>query len=108
MPHGKNNDDNNIQLISSIVENLNEVLSTENASIDRIISRINQTPLQEVKQRLKQHLEETYIQKQRLNRIIIELGGKPTDAKAGFIKIKPTYGDNEEKFSKGCRIEYRK
>ena len=62
MPHGKNYDDN-IQLISELVENLNEVLSTENASIDRIISRIDQTPLQEVKQSLKQHSEETHIQK---------------------------------------------
>jgi class 3 adenylate cyclase/ferritin-like metal-binding protein YciE len=57
-------------------------LSTENASIDRIISRIDKTPIQEVKQRLKQHLEETHIQKNRLKRIITGLGGKPTDAKA--------------------------
>ena len=62
MPHGKNYDDN-IQLISELVENLNEVLSTENASIDRIISRIDQTPLQELNRRLKQHLEETYYKK---------------------------------------------
>jgi class 3 adenylate cyclase/ferritin-like metal-binding protein YciE len=85
LPHGKNYDDN-IQLISELVENLNEVLSTENASIDRIISRIDQTPIQEVKQRLKQHLEETHIQKQRLKRIIIGLGGKPTDAKADLSR----------------------
>ncbi len=85
MPHGKNYDDN-IQLISELVENLNEVLSTENASIDRIISRIDQTPIQEIKQRLKQHLEETHIQKQRLKRIIIGLGGKPTDAKADLSR----------------------
>ena len=85
MPHDKNYD-NNIQLISELVENLNEVLSTENASIDRIISRIDQTPIQEVKQRLKQHLEETHIQKQRLKRIIIGLGGKPTDAKADLSR----------------------
>ena len=85
MPHGKNYDDN-IQLISELVENLNEALSTENASIDRIISRIDQTPIQEVKQRLKQHLEETHIQKQRLKRIIIGLGGKPTDAKADLSR----------------------
>ena len=85
MPHGKNYDDN-IQLISELVENLNEVLSTENASIDRIISRIEQTPIQEIKQRLKQHLEETHIQKQRLKRIIIGLGGKPTDAKADLSR----------------------
>jgi adenylate cyclase len=85
LPHGKNYDDN-IQLISELVENLNEVLSTENASIDRIISRIDQTPIQEVKQRLKQHLEETHTQKERLKRIIIELGGKPTDAKADLSR----------------------
>src|SRR5215211_2163734 len=40
----------------------------------------------EVKQRLKQHLEETHIQKQRLKRIIIGLGGKPTDAKADLSR----------------------
>ena len=85
MTHGKNYDDN-IQLISELVENLNEVLSTENASIDRIISRIDQTPLQEVKQRLKQHLEETHSQKLRLKSIIIGLGGKPTDAKADLSR----------------------
>jgi adenylate cyclase len=85
LPIGKNNDDNS-QFISELVENLNEVLSTENASIDRIISRIDQTPMQEVKQRLKQHLEETHIQKQRLKRIIIGLGGKPTDAKADLSR----------------------
>jgi hypothetical protein len=37
--------------------------STENASVDRIISRIDQTPIQEVKQKLKQHLEETHYKK---------------------------------------------
>jgi len=69
-------------LISKLVEHLNEALSTENASVDRIISRIDQTPIQEVKQKLKQHLEETHIQKNRLERIVTELGGKPTNAKA--------------------------
>ncbi|HYX56474.1 MAG TPA: DUF892 family protein [Nitrososphaeraceae archaeon] len=69
-------------MISKLVEHLNEALSTENASVDRIISRIDQTPIQEVKQKLKQHLEETHIQKNRLERIITELGGKPTNAKA--------------------------
>ena len=95
MPHGKNYDDN-IQLISELVENLNEVLSIENASIDRIISRIDQTSLQELNRRLKQHLEETYSQKSRLQRIITELGGKPTYTKADLSRLAPpaTYGDN--------------
>jgi adenylate cyclase len=86
LSHGKKNYDNNIQLISKQVENLNEALSTENASVDRIISRIEQTPIQEVKQKLKQHLEETYTQKNRLKRIITGLGGKPTDAKADLSR----------------------
>jgi mannitol-1-phosphate/altronate dehydrogenase len=58
-----NNDNNSIQLTSKLVEHLNEALSTENASVDRITSRIDQTPIEEVKQRLKQHLEESHIQK---------------------------------------------
>ena len=74
--------DNKIQLLSDLVEKLNEALSTVNASADRIISRIDQTPIEEVKQRLKQHLKETHNQKNRLRRIITQLGGKPTDAKA--------------------------
>jgi adenylate cyclase len=74
--------DNKIQLLSELIDKLNEALSTENASVDRIISRIDQTPIQEVKQRLKRHLKETHIQKKRLRRIIIKLGGNPTDVKA--------------------------
>ena len=79
--HSKRHDDK-MQLLSELIDKLNEALSTENASVDRIISRMDQTPIQEVKQRLKQHLKETIIQKSRLRRIIIRLGGKPTDVKA--------------------------
>ena len=90
--------DNKIQLLSELVKNLNEALSTENASVDRIISRIDQTPIQEVKQRLKQHLKETHIQKSRLRRIIRRLGGKPTDAKAdlslSFVSNTMPMGNN--------------
>jgi adenylate cyclase len=88
MSHGRNynNNKNNVQLISNLVEKLNEALAAENASVDRIISRIDQTPIQELNRRLKQHLKETYLQKSRLQRIIIELGGKPTDAKADLSR----------------------
>jgi ferritin-like metal-binding protein YciE len=72
MSQSKNYDNNkiNVQLKSNLVEYLNEVLSVENASVDRIALRIRQTPIQEVKQRLRQHLKETHIQKNRLRRII--------------------------------------
>ena len=53
-------------MLSELVEKLNKALSTENASADRIISRIDQTPIEEVKQRIKQHLKETHNQKSRL------------------------------------------
>jgi adenylate cyclase len=89
MSHSKNynNNKNNVQSKSNLLEDLNEILSVENASIDRIISRIDQTPIQKVKQRLKQHLKETHIQKNRLQRIITELGGKPTYAKADLSRL---------------------
>jgi ferritin-like metal-binding protein YciE len=91
MSHSKNydNNKNNVQSKSNLVEDLNEILSVENASIDRIISRIDQTSLQELNRRLKQHLEETYLQKSRLQRIITELGGKPTYAKADLSRSTP-------------------
>jgi adenylate cyclase len=76
-------------MISGLVERLNEVLSIENASVDRITSRISQTSLQELNRRLKQYLEETYLQKSRLHRIIAELGGKPTYAKADLSRLAP-------------------
>ena len=65
MSHSKNydNNKNKVQSKSNLVEDLNEMLSVENASIDRIISRIDQTSLQELNRRLKQHLEETNLQK---------------------------------------------
>jgi adenylate cyclase len=87
-----------MKLLSELIDKLNEVLSIENASVDRIISRIDQTPIQEVKQRLKQHLKETNIQKSRLRRIIIRLGGKPTDVKAdvsrSFVSTTTPDGNN--------------
>jgi adenylate cyclase len=89
MSHSKNydNNKNNVQSKSNLVEDLNEILSVENASVDRITSRISQTPIQELNRRLKQHLEETYLQKSRLQRIITELGGKPTYAKADLSRL---------------------
>jgi hypothetical protein len=71
MSHSETSD-NNVQSILKQIENLNDPLSTENASIDRIISRIDETPIREIRHRLKKHLEETYIQKSRLLQIITE------------------------------------
>lgn len=75
-------------------------MSIENASVDRITSRISQTPIQEVKQRQKQHLEETHTQKSRLERII-RLGGEPTN---GLSRSNPL-AMVREYFSKNAESE---
>jgi ferritin-like metal-binding protein YciE len=91
MSNSKNydNNKNNVQSKSNLVKDLNEILSVENASVDRLMSRIAGTPIQEIKIKLEQHLLETRIQKKRLQRIIAELGGKPTEAKADLLKASP-------------------
>jgi adenylate cyclase len=91
MSNSKNydNNKNNVQSKTNLVKDLNKILSVENASVDRLMSRTAGTPIQEIKIRLEQHLLETRIQKKRLQRIIAELGGKPTEAKADLLKASP-------------------
>jgi hypothetical protein len=40
-------------------------------------------------QEVSQHLEETRLQKNRLERIIMKLGGKPTHANADLLRLNP-------------------
>ena len=51
----------------------------------RVASRIDNTPIQALKQILKRHLDITHIQKIRLQDIIRQFGEKPTDAKADLL-----------------------
>src|SRR5215208_2007980 len=74
---------------SKLVEYFNEMLSIENAAIDRIQSRIEECPIQEGKARLQQHLEETRGQQSRLQEIVAKYGGNPTDSKAHLSTPKP-------------------
>ena len=64
---------------------LNEVLAMENAAIERLQLRIKQTKIENVKERLRLHLEETREQQNRLKQVISDVGGKnPTKDKAQF------------------------
>lgn len=72
------------------VEFVNEAYAAENAAIDRINSRIEETPFPELRQRLEQHLQETTSQQNRLSQIIFKLGGEPTDTKAHLPELKPS------------------
>jgi ferritin-like metal-binding protein YciE len=53
---------------------LNEALAIENAAIQRLQSRIKQTKMENVRQRLQVHLEETKKQQDRLKQLISGLG----------------------------------
>lgn len=62
---------------------LNEALSMENAAVERLQLRIKQTKIENVKERLRLHLEETREQQNRLKELISDVGGKnPTKDKA--------------------------
>lgn len=61
---------------------LNIALAAENSALERLQSRIQQTILEDAKQQLQHHLEETMEQQDRLRQIITKLGGTPTQEKA--------------------------
>jgi hypothetical protein len=87
MPNSENydNSNNNLRSNLNLVKELNEMLSIENAAALRIASRIENTPIEALKEILKRHLDVTYIQKIRLQDIIRQFGGKPTDARAYLL-----------------------
>ncbi len=93
MPNGENYDNsrNNFRADLNLVKELNEILSIENAAAVRIASRIDNTPIEALKEILKRHLDVTNIQKIRLQDIIRQFGGKPTDAKADLLASFATY-----------------
>jgi len=55
---------------------LNEALAIENAEVQRLQSRIKHTKIEDAKQRLQLHLEETRGQQDRLKQLILDLGEK--------------------------------
>jgi adenylate cyclase len=87
MPNSENYDKSRKYLRAdlNLVKELNEILSIENAAAVRIASRIDNTPIEALKEILKRHLDVTNIQKIRLQGIIRQFGGKPTDAKADLL-----------------------
>ena len=72
-----------------IIQYLNDALSMENASEDRLQSRIQDSIVEDTRIQLQNHLEETQSQKERLKQIITGHGGEPTQAKAELPLLKP-------------------
>jgi ferritin-like metal-binding protein YciE len=77
-----NNSKNN-----KFIDCLNEILSAENAGIERLYRRIQETPIQESKNILQDHITEEKEQQQRLKNIISYYGRKPTDSKADILSF---------------------
>jgi ferritin-like metal-binding protein YciE len=71
-----------------IIEHLNEMLSAENAAVDRLDSRIQECLLPEGKQQLQHHQDETRQHQERLRQIITDLGGSSTDSKADLPTLR--------------------
>ena len=84
-----NSNSNSSGLNSKLVEHFNEMLSAENAGVDYLQARIDQTPILTAKQRMEQHLAEARAQQDKLRQLISRLGGEPTDSKADLPILKP-------------------
>ena len=72
-----------------IIQYLNDALAMENASEERLQSRIQDSIVEDTRIQLQNHLEETRSQKERLKQIITGHGGEPTQAKAELPLLKP-------------------
>ena len=66
---------------------LNEILSIENAVIERLHRRMQVTSLHNLQNSLQDQLEEEKEQQSRLENLIADYGGKPTDSKADLPSL---------------------
>lgn len=62
----------------------NNALAMENAGVERLKSRIEEVTLPEAKQKLQIHLQESGEHQKRLQQLILNIGGVPTQEKLGL------------------------
>jgi ferritin-like metal-binding protein YciE len=79
-----NSKSNNSILNEKFVLELNAALAMENAGLERLQTRIQETTLPGIKQQLEHHLQETKEHQKRLQQLIIEMGGQATQEKLGL------------------------
>jgi len=72
---------------NKFIDYLNEILSAENAAIERLFTRIQDTPITDSKKILEEHLLQEKEQQKRLTNLIIDYGRRPTDSKANIISL---------------------
>jgi ferritin-like metal-binding protein YciE len=95
MDSSKNNDENN-----KFIDHLNELLSIENAVTERLERRILETPRQDSKNLLQQHLKGEIEQQRRLMDLISSYGKKPTNSKADIISLHSLINETRDKMKK--------
>ena len=95
MDSSKNNDENN-----KLIDHLNELLSIENAVTERLERRILETPRQDSKNLLQQHLKEEKEQQRRLMDLISSYGKKPTNSKTDIISLHSLINEARDKMKK--------
>lgn len=95
MVRSNDNDENN-----KFIDHLNEVVSIENAAIERLERRIQETSIQDSKKILQQHLQEEKEQQKRLINLISTYGKKPTDSKADIISLHSLTNEARDKMKK--------
>ena len=74
------------------IEYLNELLSAENAVVERLNKRIQETQFEESKKILRKELEQEMNHQSRLRGLISEYGGIPTNAKSELLSLNSSTG----------------
>src|SRR5689334_19352462 len=69
------------------IEYLNEILSAENAVVERLNKRIQETQFEESNKILRKELEEETNHQSRLRDLISEYGGIPTNTKSELLSL---------------------
>ena len=77
---------------NKFIEYLNEILSAENAIVERSRKRIQETQFPESKNILQQQLQEEKNHQSKLKNLISEYDGKPTDSKAKLLSLNSATG----------------
>ncbi|HYF98670.1 MAG TPA: DUF892 family protein [Candidatus Saccharimonadales bacterium] len=75
---------NNSVINEKFILGLNAALAMENAGLERLQTRIQETTLPGVKQQLEHHLQETAEHQKRLQQLITDMGGQATQEKLGL------------------------
>jgi ferritin-like metal-binding protein YciE len=83
MPNSTQNKPNK----DKFVKYLNEILSAENAVVERLNKRIQETAFEESKKTLQHELQEEMNHQSTLRNLISEYGGRPTNSRAELLSL---------------------